>query len=166
MKPAVIAYIGLGSNLEEPLSQLKSALLALGEAEKIQLIANSGFYSSPPLGPKDQPDYTNAVAEIKTMLSPDQLLACCQNIENQQGRQRSGERWGARTLDLDILTYGEQIIQQADLVIPHPGISQRGFVLYPLQELTDQLSIIGLGSIQAMINQLSDAKPNLIEFDK
>ena len=163
MTPSVIAYIGLGSNLEEPLSQLKSALLALDEAEKTQLIANSGFYSSPPLGPKNQPDYTNAVAEIKTTLSPDQLLACCQNIENKQGRQRSGERWGARTLDLDILTYGEQIIQQADLVIPHPGLSQRGFVLYPLLELTDQLNIKGLGSIQVMIDQLSDSKPSLIK---
>ena len=163
MNPAVIAYIGLGSNLEEPLSQLKSALLALAEAEQIELIANSNFYSSPPLGPKDQPDYTNAAAEIKTTLSPNQLLLLCQSIENQQGRKRLGERWGARTLDLDILTYGERTIQEADLIIPHPGVSQRGFVLYPLLELTDRLNIKGLGSIQAMIEQLSDIKPSLIK---
>ena len=103
------------------------------------------------------------MAEIKTTLSPNQLLLLCQSIENQQGRKRLGERWGARTLDLDILTYGERTIQEPDLIIPHPGISQRGFVLYPLLELTDRLNIKGLGSIQVMIEQLSDIKPSLIK---
>jgi 2-amino-4-hydroxy-6-hydroxymethyldihydropteridine diphosphokinase len=149
----VIAYIGLGSNLENPVGQLKSARAALAAAEGIEELAFSGVYRSTPMGPQDQPDYINAVMEVKTSLAPHQLLRCLQVIENSQGRVRSGERWGARTLDLDLLIYGDRQIQTADLTVPHPGIPNRAFVLYPLFELCSQLLVPGMGAIADLITK-------------
>ena len=132
--PAI--FIGLGSNLDNPVAQLQQALEALQAHPHIELKQVSAFYQSLPMGPADQADYINAVAELESALEPRALLAALQAIENAQGRVRK-QRWGARTLDLDILLYGRQVINEPDLIVPHCGIAERNFVLYPLQELVD-----------------------------
>ena len=129
-------FIGLGSNLDEPLSQLKTAIEHLKQIKESQLLNISAFYQSAPMGPQDQPDYINAVAEMSTSLTAEQLLDALQEIENKQGRVRE-QRWGARTLDLDILLFGNEIIKTERLTVPHCGISERNFVLYPLNDLVD-----------------------------
>ncbi|MEP0354252.1 2-amino-4-hydroxy-6-hydroxymethyldihydropteridine diphosphokinase [Paraglaciecola sp.] len=132
-------FIGLGSNLAKPLQQLKVAVDALGSLPDSRLLKVSSFYSSQPMGPQDQPDYVNSVALIETQLLPDVLLDHTQAIENEQGRQRKGERWGPRTLDLDILLYGSQTINTERLIVPHYGMQQREFVLYPMFEIAPNL---------------------------
>ena len=122
-------FIGLGSNLGEPVNQLQQALNALAKLDQCKLGAISSFYASKPLGPQDQPDYVNAVVELFTELSPHRLLDQLQMIEQYQGRVRTGQRWGARTLDLDILLYGEQQIHDERLTVPHYDMAQRNFVV-------------------------------------
>ena len=130
-------FIGLGSNLDEPLLQLQSAIERIRETKNVELHNISSFYRSAPMGPQDQPDYINAVVELSTDLNAENLLDCLQEIENKQGRIRS-QRWGARTLDLDILLYGKEEINTARLTVPHYGMSERNFVLYPLSDLVDE----------------------------
>jgi 2-amino-4-hydroxy-6-hydroxymethyldihydropteridine diphosphokinase len=129
-------YIGLGSNLDEPQEQLRSAVEALGELHATAVAAVSAFYSSESLSP-GQPRYTNAVAALDTRLAPLDLLDGLQSIETAQGRVRL-ERWGPRTLDLDILLYGDQVIDIPRLKVPHYHMQARPFVLYPLAELVAQ----------------------------
>ena len=129
------AYIGLGSNLAEPQEQLHRALTALGELPGCHLVAVSSLYASDPLGPADQPRYCNAVAALDTDLEPLQLLDALQAIEQAQGRERKAERWGPRTLDLDILLFGERLIDEPRLTVPHYHLHARTFVLYPLAEI-------------------------------
>ncbi|WP_158966039.1 2-amino-4-hydroxy-6-hydroxymethyldihydropteridine diphosphokinase [Paraglaciecola sp. L3A3] len=132
-------YIGLGSNLSTPEQQLNSALDALANLANSALVKCSSFYRSQPMGPQDQPDYVNAVALIETSLSPLELLQATQKIELEQGRERKDHRWGPRTLDLDILLFGQQLINSEQLTVPHYGMKEREFVLYPLFELTADL---------------------------
>lgn len=134
----IATYIGLGSNLAEPIKQLTAALDAMREIPESCLKAVSAFYSSAPLGPADQPRYLNAVARLDTQLEPLALLDALQQIEQQQGRIRTGERWGPRTLDLDIILFGTQCIENARLQVPHYHCQARAFVLYPLAELVAQ----------------------------
>src|SRR5690606_11523928 len=128
-------YIGLGSNLAEPRQQLAAALAAIAELPHSRLAATSSFYASEPLGPPDQPRYVNAVAALDTALAPLQLLDALQRIEQEQGRVRKAERWGPRTLDLDILLFGERLIDEPRLSVPHYHMHARAFVLYPLAEI-------------------------------
>ena len=134
-------YIGLGSNLATPLEQLRSALTALTALPQTQLIAQSSFYASDPLGPADQPRYVNAVAALDTELSPLALLDALQTIELEQGRTRKAERWGPRTLDLDILLFGERQLDEPRLTVPHYHMHARAFVLYPLAEIAPDLQL-------------------------
>ncbi|MCS4305918.1 2-amino-4-hydroxy-6-hydroxymethyldihydropteridine diphosphokinase [Rheinheimera pacifica] len=134
-------YIGLGANLDEPVAQLQQAVQALKQLAGSNLVAVSGFYGSKPMGPQDQPDYVNAVAAIDTTLTAEQLLDALQQIEQLQGRQRKAERWGPRTLDLDILLYGNQVIATERLTVPHYGLRVREFVLYPLYEIAPRLNL-------------------------
>lgn len=144
-------FIGLGSNLDEPLSQIKEAIEQLKQIQSVDFISVSSFYSSAPMGPQDQPDYINAVAEVSTSLGAEQLLDELQEIENKQGRVRL-QRWGARTLDLDILLYGEEVINTERLTVPHSGISERNFVLYPLSDLVDpDFKLPMLGEISELL---------------
>jgi len=144
-------FIGLGSNLDEPLSQLNKAIEQLNQLNSLSLINVSSFYRSSPMGPQDQPDYINAVVEVTTNLTAEQLLDTLQNIENIQGRVRS-QRWGARTLDLDILLFGNEVINTERLIVPHSGISERNFVLYPLSDLVDSsFQIPKLGAINELL---------------
>ena len=128
-------YIGLGSNLADPADQLRSAIAALGQLPQTSLAGVSAFYQSDSLLP-GQPRYTNAVAAIDSSLAPIELLDALQAIENAQGRERL-ERWGPRTLDLDILLF-DRLIDEPRLKVPHYQIQERAFVLYPLAELAPQ----------------------------
>ena len=144
-------FIGLGSNLDDPLSQLKKAIEYLKQHEMLNVINISNFYSSPPMGPQDQPDFINAVVEVATSLSAEQLLDELQKIEHQQGREHK-QHWGARTLDLDILLYGSEVINTERLIVPHRGISERNFVLYPLNDLVEKnFKIPELGKISELL---------------
>jgi 2-amino-4-hydroxy-6-hydroxymethyldihydropteridine diphosphokinase len=147
----VIAYIGLGSNLADPVAQIKSARTAIASIAGVQELAFSSLYHSLPMGPQDQPDYVNAVMFVATDLLPMDLLRSLQNIENDHGRVRKGEQWGARTLDLDILIYGDQEIDLPDLTVPHQGFAERAFVLYPLFEIAPQLAVPGNGAIADLV---------------
>ncbi len=128
------AFLGLGSNLGDRLANLRAAVDALDAREGIQVVRSSRVYETDPVGPP-QPDYLNAVIELETSLPPRTLLRACLEAELQLGRERS-ERWGPRTIDIDLLTYGNEEIDQPGLVVPHPRMHERGFVLAPLLELT------------------------------
>jgi 2-amino-4-hydroxy-6-hydroxymethyldihydropteridine diphosphokinase len=132
-------YIGLGANLDNPKEQLERAFEALSELTDCQLEQTSSFYQSIPMGPQDQDDYINAVAKLTTSLSSHALLDCSQRIELEQGRVRKSERWGPRTLDLDLLLYNNDMINTDRLVVPHYGMKQRNFVLFPLYEISPRL---------------------------
>jgi 2-amino-4-hydroxy-6-hydroxymethyldihydropteridine diphosphokinase len=134
----VRAYVGLGSNLDDPERQLRRALEALAQLPQTRLAGCSRFYRSAPLGPQDQPDYINAVAAIETTLEAEALLDALQAIEAAQGRVRL-RRWGPRTLDLDLLLYGDAVLATPRLTVPHPGLAERNFVLYPLADLAPEM---------------------------
>ena len=147
---STVAYVALGSNLDDPRAQVAAGMNELAALPGTELEARSSLYESEPMGPQDQPDYVNAVVRLRTALSPEALLGSLQTIEQRHGRQRT-RHWGARTLDLDILLYGELQIAGPRLQIPHPGIAVRSFVLYPLAELDSQLDIPGLGSVAELL---------------
>ncbi len=151
MGTLITAYIGLGSNLDNPVAQIKSARTAIGSIEGVSELAFSSLYHSVPMGPQDQPDYVNAALCLETRLTSIELLRSLQAIETLQGRVRQGERWGARTLDLDILLYGDQEIDVPDLKVPHTGLAERSFVLYPLFEIAPQLIIPGKGLLADLV---------------
>ncbi|SCB94457.1 2-amino-4-hydroxy-6-hydroxymethyldihydropteridine diphosphokinase [Gilliamella intestini] len=134
-----ICYIALGSNLEDPLAQANCAITALKQLPNTTCLEVSPFYRSKPLGPQDQNDYLNAVVKITTTLSPIELLEALQAIEKAQGRVRKENRWGARTLDLDILLYDDLVIESERLTIPHYHMKNREFVLYPLFDISPEL---------------------------
>lgn len=132
-------YLALGSNLASPLQQARAALNALDAVPQTRLVRCSSFYRSRPLGPQDQPDYLNAVAELESALGVEQLLDHTQAIEREQGRERKAHRWGPRTLDLDILLFGNEVINTPRLIIPHYDMKNREFMLYPLAEIAPEL---------------------------
>jgi 2-amino-4-hydroxy-6-hydroxymethyldihydropteridine diphosphokinase len=134
----VAAYIGLGSNLDDPERQVREGLLALAQLPRTQLARASQFYRSAPLGPGDQPDYINAVAAIDTRLGALELLEALFAIEQAHGRVRT-VRWGPRTLDLDLLLYGNLTLASERLTLPHPRLTERNFVLVPLAEIAPDL---------------------------
>lgn len=144
-------FIGLGANLHQPLQQLQTAARALRQLPHTQLIAISSLYGSKPMGPQDQPDYVNAVAQLATSLSPHQLLDALQQIEQTQGRTRKAERWGPRTLDLDILLFGELQLDDERLTVPHYGMHLREFVLYPLAEIAPSLEVPTHGPLSSLL---------------
>ncbi len=153
MPKGVESYIGLGSNLNQPAEQIKKARIAIGDLDGTWETGFSSLYKSRPMGLKEQPDYLNAVIAIETELPSLTLLDELQSIEAMQGRVRNGDRWDARTLDLDILLYGDQVIENERLVVPHYGIADRSFVLYPLDEIAPGLIIPGAGSLSELIKQ-------------
>lgn len=146
-----MVYIGLGSNLDNPLEQVRQAIESLSRTPQIEVVRVSSLYRSHPLGPPGQPDYINAVMAIETSLSAEALLDVLQAIELSQGRVRDGERWGPRTLDLDILLYGDVVMEQPRLKIPHPGLHERSFVLYPLLEIAPELLVPGHGALVKLL---------------
>ncbi len=152
MAAPVIAYIGMGSNLEQPVDQIKRALLELGRLVDSALLAHSSLYRSLPVGPAGQPDYINAVAKLSTQLPPLELLDALQAVEQLHRRVRN-ERWGPRTLDLDLLMYGDQLIDNSRLQVPHIRIPERGFVLIPWREIENDVLIPGMGYLSALATE-------------
>lgn len=149
--PETTVYIGLGSNLQSPVDQIKSARISIGALPGVKEIAFSNLYASVPMGPQNQPDYVNAVMAVSTTLSPIDLLSELQSIERSHGRIRGEQRWCARTLDLDILLYGDVEIDLPELTVPHPGIAERPFVLYLLYECAPDLVIPGKGKLEDLM---------------
>ncbi|MDE1189563.1 MAG: 2-amino-4-hydroxy-6-hydroxymethyldihydropteridine diphosphokinase [Pantoea sp.] len=133
-------YLALGSNLADPLHQVDAALAALDAIPQTRRVATSSLYRTPPYGPPDQPDYLNAVVALETGLSAESLLDQTQRIELEHGRVRKAERWGPRTLDLDILLFGDAVINTPRLTVPHYDMHNRAFMLLPLLELAPQLT--------------------------
>ena len=155
-----LAFIALGSNLASPLDQVNAAIAALGEIPDSRIVACSSLYRTPPLGPPDQPDYLNAAVALETTLAPEALLDHTQRIELQQGRVRKAERWGPRTLDLDIMLFGEMTVQTARLTIPHYDMKNRGFMLWPLFEIAPDLHFPDGTSLQEILANLNAPKPD------
>ncbi|MFP3028864.1 MAG: 2-amino-4-hydroxy-6-hydroxymethyldihydropteridine diphosphokinase [Arsenophonus sp.] len=132
-------YIAIASNLNDPLQQVQLAIKELQQLPNTKTVAVSSFYKTKPMGLQDQPNYLNAVIALDTELFPETILEHTQSIELMHGRIRKTDRWGPRTLDLDIILYAQQIIQTTSLTIPHYGIKEREFMLYPLAEIAPKL---------------------------
>lgn len=154
-----LAYIALGSNLASPLEQVNAAIKSIGDIPQSRIVAVSSFYSTAPLGPQDQPDYLNAAVALDTDLAPETLLDHTQRIELQQGRVRKAERWGPRTLDLDIMLFGDRVIQTERLTVPHYDMHNRGFMLWPLFEIAPDLRFPDGKSLQQRLAELGEEKP-------
>lgn len=152
---AVTAFIGLGANLGKPQGQIRTAIAALGKLPKTRLVGASSLYRSQPVGYKDQPDFVNAVAEIETELAPEALLKELLEIEARFGRTRSFPN-APRTLDLDLLLYGNQVIAQPGLAVPHPRMHERAFVLAPLAEIAPDTVVPGKGTAAALLTACKD----------
>jgi 2-amino-4-hydroxy-6-hydroxymethyldihydropteridine diphosphokinase len=151
------AYIGIGSNLDDPIRQVRQALDGLAELAACRVVAVSALYSNPPMGPQDQPDYVNAAAGLLTQLSAQELLGSMQELERSLGRERkAGDRWGPRVIDLDLLVFGTAQIVEENLTLPHPGISERNFVLFPLCDIAPTLKVPGQGEVELLAQQLGD----------
>ncbi len=151
----VLAALGLGSNLRQPRDQLDQAVQSLRALPLSAVLKVSRYYRTPPAGgPPGQDDYCNASALLETALAPLELLAHLQSIEDAQGRDRDGAHWGPRTLDLDLLCYGELVLQHPKLRLPHPGLAERDFALLPLVEIAPDLVIPGLGTTRAAADAL------------
>lgn len=150
-----LACIGLGSNLDEPARQVRRAIEVLAALPDIHLIRASRLYRSPPMGPADQPDYINAVAQVETTLEPLQLLHALQGVERDFVRVRL-RHWGERVIDLDLLSHGDTRMQGDELTLPHPGIADRAFVLRPLAELNPDMIIPGLPPLAELLAARAD----------
>lgn len=155
-----LVYIAIGSNLASPLDQVNAAIAALGEIPDSRTVAVSSFYRTPPLGPQDQPDYLNAALALETGLEPEALLDHTQRIELQQGRVRKAERWGPRTLDLDLMLFGDRTINTPRLTVPHYDMHNRGFMLWPLAEIAPDLHFPDGTALSAVLQTLNCAKPH------
>ena len=153
MNSRVPAYIGVGSNLGEPRAHVLDAFEALARLPRTRVVARSRLYRTRPFGPVKQGDFINAVARIETRLSARELLEGIRRIEAEAGRIRDA-RWGPRTLDLDLLLYGDERIDSPELTVPHPGIAERGFVLAPLIDVAPELEVPGAGRVQSLLRAL------------
>ncbi|MGQ4878208.1 2-amino-4-hydroxy-6-hydroxymethyldihydropteridine diphosphokinase [Billgrantia sp. LNSP4103-1] len=157
MTPLVDAYVGLGSNLDAPVEQVRRALEELDALPLTTRMAASRLYVSRPVGPQDQPDFINAVAHLRTRLSPLALLDQLQSLEQRHRRVRQ-RHWGPRTLDLDLLLYGNETLELPRLRVPHPEMASRAFVLLPLAELTPQLHLPDGRRITTLSRTLASAE--------
>lgn len=147
----VRAYVGLGSNLEQPIAQVRSAMAALERLRASRLVRCSSLYRTVPVGFADQPDFINAVCALDTELAAETLMSCLLAIEQTQGRSRGPLRNQPRTLDLDLLLYGDQELSSPMLTLPHPRLHERAFVLVPLAEVAPALHVPRHGNIRALL---------------
>jgi 2-amino-4-hydroxy-6-hydroxymethyldihydropteridine diphosphokinase len=148
------AYVGLGSNLSDRRAMLELALELLAAEPGISLVASSSIRETDPVGVEDQPRFLNAAAAVETDLPPRELLDRLLAIERRLGRTRTGPRFGPRTVDLDLLLYGEEQVDEPGLKVPHPRLTERRFALEPLAELDSELRIPGRGSVSALLTEL------------
>ena len=160
------AYIGIGSNLSDPRAQVLGALDRIAAIDGVRLALRSRLYGSPPLGPADQPDYVNAVAGVLTLLSPRALLAELHALERTAGRPEKHERWGPRILDLDLLVYARERSSERALTLPHPGILERAFVLYPLADVAPDLDVPGGGRVADLQRRVSAQLIRVLDADQ
>lgn len=151
------AYVGIGSNLDDPRAQVEQALQALANVRDTQLIARSKLYRSTPLGPQDQPEFVNAAAGLLTLLDASSLLRELQAIEQSMGRTPPKLRWGPRVIDLDLLMHGAEQRNSSELNLPHPGLLERNFVLCPLADIAPELEIRGHGRIRELAERVGYA---------
>ncbi|MEN1939545.1 2-amino-4-hydroxy-6-hydroxymethyldihydropteridine diphosphokinase [Luteimonas sp. MJ246] len=153
MSAPVRAFIGLGGNMGDVAATLRSALAALDALPATRLVQASRFYRTPAWGVEAQPDFINAVAVLETALAPRALLDALLAIERGHGRERAadGSRWGPRTLDLDLLLYGDLVVDEPGLVVPHPQLHARAFVLVPLKEVAPDALVPGRGRVDALL---------------
>ena len=151
------AYIALGSNLNEPREQVARGFEHLATLPTTRLIARSPLYGSVPFGPVEQGDFVNAVAAVLTQLEPLDLLRALKRLESELGREQPIVRWGPRLIDLDLVVYADHRIDSPDLTIPHAGITQRNFVLYPLRDLAPDLAVPGHGVVRTLASLVSPA---------
>jgi 2-amino-4-hydroxy-6-hydroxymethyldihydropteridine diphosphokinase len=157
----IVAFIGIGANMGDPAVQCRQALHRLGAVPGIRLLRSSSFYRTEPVGPQDQAWFINAVAEIRTELRPRNLFDALKGIEREMGRTE-GTRWGPRIIDLDLLLYGQEVVAEEGLVVPHPEMHQRRFVLEPLCELASYVVHPAFGvSARGLLDRLTD--PGLVE---
>ncbi len=157
----VEAFVGLGANLGEPETQVRRAIAALGQFPRTRLIAASSLYRSAPVGVGEQPDFINAVAKVETTLSARELLEELLTAESRFGRERPSP--GApRTLDLDLLLYGDRVIAEPGLAVPHPRMHERAFVLMPLAEIAAQISIPRKGGVRTLLAACRNQKVHRI----
>jgi 2-amino-4-hydroxy-6-hydroxymethyldihydropteridine diphosphokinase len=154
-------YVGVGSNLESPENQVRQAIAALEKLPGSILISESGLYRSSPMGPVEQPDFVNAVVALLTQTKARELLRQMHEIEREQGREPDGERWGPRILDLDLLAYAGQIIEEEDLAVPHAGIADRNFVLLPWREIAPNYRVPGLAEVAVLAANVSLSEPRI-----
>jgi 2-amino-4-hydroxy-6-hydroxymethyldihydropteridine diphosphokinase len=159
-------YIGIGSNLSDPRAQVLGAFDRIAAIQGVRLVLRSRLYGSPPLGPADQPDYVNAVAGVLTLLAPQALLAELHAVERAVGRPAKRERWGPRILDLDLLVYGRERSSDSELTLPHPGILERAFVLYPLADIAPELDIPGMGRVADLRRRVAASSIRLLDADQ
>ena len=146
------AFVGIGSNLAEPERQIAAALELLRAVDGIDIVAVSSLRETEPVGYLDQPNFLNGAAALETELSPRELLDRLLAIELQLGRERgTGPRFGARTIDLDLLLYGDETVDEPGLTVPHPRLAERRFALEPLAELDPALEVPGQGSVQSLL---------------
>jgi 2-amino-4-hydroxy-6-hydroxymethyldihydropteridine diphosphokinase len=145
------AYIGLGSNLSDPAAQVRQALHDLAGVPRTLRVAVSPLYGSRPLGPVTQPDFVNAVAGVLTQLTAEELLQALRALEGKAGRPAVHEHWGPRVIDLDLLVFGREQRTGVDLVLPHPGMVARNFVLYPLADIAPELEVPGCGQVRELL---------------
>lgn len=150
------AYVGVGSNLDDPAAQVTRALDALARIPASKLIARSPLYRTPPFGTVPQPAFVNAAAGMLTRLAPEELLAELRDLERALGRQAPRERWGPRLIDLDLLVVGQEKRATEALTLPHPGIAERDFVLYPLADIAPDLEVPGLGRVSGLRERVAD----------
>ncbi len=149
------AYIGLGSNLSDPATQVRQAVLRLAALPQTRLVTVSRLFGSRPMGPVTQPDFVNAVAGVLTQLSALALLRELRHQEGQAGRPAQHERWGPRVIDLDVLVFGCEECSSTELVLPHPGVVERNFVLYPLADIAPDLEVPGRGRVRQLLTRVS-----------
>jgi len=145
------AYVGLGANLGDREASLRSALELLAAEPGIELVASSSIRETDPVGYEEQPRFLNAAACVHTALSPRELLDVLLGIERRLGRTRTGPRYGPRTIDLDLLLYAEETVDEPGLHVPHPRLAERRFALEPLAELDPALVVPGAGPVSALL---------------
>ncbi len=150
------AYVAVGSNLSDPRAQVLRALEALGRIPGSRLIASSPLYRTRPLGEVVQPAFVNAVAGLLTQSTPEDLLAALRALERELGREALRERWGPRLIDLDLLVVGRESCATDFLTLPHPGIAERDFVLYPLADIAPDLEVPGLGRVASLRERVAN----------
>lgn len=153
----VIAFVGIGANLGDPVKSCRDSFLRVDGIEGVRVVGHSSLYRTEPVGKSDQPWFVNAVAEIRTVLSPQELLSALKAIEKEMGRSVEDMRWGPRVIDFDILFYGQEVIMEEGLTIPHPELHRRRFVMEPLHEIASYFihPVFGI-SIQGLRDRLDD----------